>query len=72
LTAECALVRPDSDPFHLGRFGATNFDNARSLAGKLDGWYSGCRVAWRRVRYGYVDESQHAVGCTPPTAPSTD
>lgn len=72
LTAECELVHPDSDPFNWGRFGATNFDNARSLAAKLDGWYSSCRLAWRRIRYGHVDKSQRAVGYTPPIAQSVE
>ena len=72
LTADSDLVRHDVDPFHWGRFGATNFDTPRSLAAKLDGWYSGCRAAWRRLRYGDVDKSQHAVRFTPPTIPSTD
>jgi peptidoglycan/xylan/chitin deacetylase (PgdA/CDA1 family) len=68
LTTECQLVQSASDPFCWGRFGATNFDNARTLAAKLDGWYSGCRATWRRLRYGDVAKSQQAVALGPPIA----
>ncbi|MBI2481190.1 MAG: polysaccharide deacetylase family protein, partial [Planctomycetia bacterium] len=40
LTADCQLATAIDDPFHWGRFGAIELDTARSLASKLDGWYS--------------------------------
>lgn len=60
LTAECELVTPAQDPFHWGRFGATQLDTPLSLAAKLDGWYSWLQTTWRRVRRrGRVFETQH-------------
>ena len=50
LTADCRLVLPQSDPFAWGRFGASEFDNAHSLAAKLDGWYCRVREIWRAWR----------------------
>jgi len=50
LTANCGLVLPASNPFSWGRFGAVEFDNAQSLAAKLDGWYSRAREIWRVLR----------------------
>ena len=50
LTADCQLVTPHCDKFHWGRFGAIELDTARSLAAKLDGWYSVCQNAWRTLR----------------------
>lgn len=71
LTAECQLVTSQIDPFHWGRFGATEFDTARSLKAKLDGWYTGCRTAWRRLRYGHVAASQPSVEPAPPAKASS-
>lgn len=68
LTAESELITAESDPFCWGRFGATEYDSPRTLAAKLDGWYSGCRAAWRRLRYRSVSNSQRRVAAThPPT-----
>ncbi len=50
LSAECQLVTPNTDPFHWGRFGATELDNGATLAAKLDGWYSTLRSGWRSLR----------------------
>lgn len=50
LTADCQLLTAQSDPFSWGRFGAIESDTARSLAAKLDGWYSVCQNAWRTLR----------------------
>jgi peptidoglycan/xylan/chitin deacetylase (PgdA/CDA1 family) len=48
LTAECELVTSAAEPLTWGRFGGTDFDTPRTLAAKLDGWYSFYREAWRR------------------------
>ena len=50
LTADCQLVTANDDPFHWGRFGAIELDTPRSLAAKIDGWYSACQNTWRRLR----------------------
>lgn len=50
LTADCQLVTALDDPFHWGRFGATELDTPRTLAAKLDGWYSACQRVWRTLR----------------------
>jgi hypothetical protein len=46
LTTKTSMVAPGSDPFGWGRFRVTQADTARSLAGKLDGWYDLCRSAY--------------------------
>jgi peptidoglycan/xylan/chitin deacetylase (PgdA/CDA1 family) len=43
LTTEPQLVRPGSDAFDWGRFGAEDDDTAGSLAAKLSGWHSRLR-----------------------------
>jgi peptidoglycan/xylan/chitin deacetylase (PgdA/CDA1 family) len=55
VTAECQCVTlggtgPNVDPFGWGRFGATQFDTPRTLAAKLDGWYTWLQQHWRRLR----------------------
>jgi hypothetical protein len=40
LTTRPDRIRPGSDPFQWGRFGATDDDTAATLAAKLSGWYS--------------------------------
>lgn len=40
LTTECEMIRPSSDPFGWGRFNVYDFDTARTIAGRLRGWYS--------------------------------
>ena len=54
LTTDSELVRPGDDPFNWGRFAAWETDSARSLAAKLNGWYSLARNAWRWLRRGRV------------------
>ena len=53
LTAECGLADPLSDPFSWGRFGGTDLDTPRTLAAKLDGWYTASRDLYRRARGGF-------------------
>jgi peptidoglycan/xylan/chitin deacetylase (PgdA/CDA1 family) len=55
LTAECRCVTLDAtnlgdDRMEWGRFGATQFDTPRTLAAKLDGWYTWLQQHWRRLR----------------------
>jgi len=55
LTAECQCVTLGSaddrfDRLEWGRFGATQFDTPRTLAAKLDGWYTWLQQHWRRLR----------------------
>jgi peptidoglycan/xylan/chitin deacetylase (PgdA/CDA1 family) len=50
LTADCHRVTKNDDPFQWGRFGAIELDTARSLAAKLDGWYTFCQNLWRSGR----------------------
>ena len=50
LTTEEDLAVCEGDPFDWGRFTAHAFDTADTLAGKLDGWYSLLRGAWRSMR----------------------
>ncbi len=50
LTTDENLVRPRDDCFNWGRFSASNFDSAASLAAKLNGTYSRMRCAWKRLR----------------------
>ena len=64
LTTDSRLVLASSDPFTWGRFGAVEFDNAHSLAAKLDGWYCRVReaVSWvldagRRFRFSTGERS---------------
>ncbi|REK18889.1 MAG: polysaccharide deacetylase family protein [Planctomycetota bacterium] len=40
LTTRPDCVQPSEDPFHWGRFGATQQDTPTTLAAKLGGWYS--------------------------------
>jgi peptidoglycan/xylan/chitin deacetylase (PgdA/CDA1 family) len=49
LTADSQVLTARDDPFHWGRFGATEFDTAWTLAAKLDGWYSTCQSAYRAI-----------------------
>ncbi|HUG69112.1 MAG TPA: polysaccharide deacetylase family protein [Pirellulaceae bacterium] len=49
LTADCQLVTTRDDPFRWGRFGAIQLDTPRSLAAKLDGWYSTYQNVWRAL-----------------------
>lgn len=49
LTTRCELVTPNADPFAWGRFGVSEFDTGRTLAAKLDGWYSAARGVWQRL-----------------------
>ncbi len=39
LSTEMKLNKPQSDPFTWGRFNVDSWDNASTLAAKLDGWY---------------------------------
>ena len=55
LTAQCQCVRLDgsgecADRFNWGRFGATQVDTPRTLAAKLDGWYTWLLQSWRKLR----------------------
>ena len=43
------LVEPQSDPFTWGRFAAEPDDTPRTLAAKLNGWYTPFRDAWLDV-----------------------
>ena len=55
LTAECRRVTlggaaESADRFAWGRFGATQLDTSRTLAAKLDGWYTWLQQGWRKLR----------------------
>lgn len=50
LSVDCRLLTERDDPFHWGRFGASELDTAWTLAAKLDGWYSSCQAVWRLLR----------------------
>jgi peptidoglycan/xylan/chitin deacetylase (PgdA/CDA1 family) len=50
LTTEEDLVAAGSDPFDWGRFTVRQSDTPRTLAAKLDGWYTRVRDCWRTVR----------------------
>ncbi len=53
LTTDCQLIRPHDDPYAWGRFGAEEYDSPRSLAAKLDGWYSCLQNVWRAAKRGW-------------------
>ena len=57
LTTEAIPVDLRNDPFHWGRFNAFPWDNAASLAAKVEGWYEWAPRLRRRVSRA-VDESQ--------------
>jgi peptidoglycan/xylan/chitin deacetylase (PgdA/CDA1 family) len=50
LTTQSELVTRNADPFSWGRFNANANDTARTLAAKLDGWYSLARGVWLRLK----------------------
>jgi peptidoglycan/xylan/chitin deacetylase (PgdA/CDA1 family) len=54
LTTESRLVDTDSDPFQWGRFNVYAWDTARTIAAKLQGWYSWAPRAqeWLWARLG--------------------
>jgi peptidoglycan/xylan/chitin deacetylase (PgdA/CDA1 family) len=49
LSTEPVLVDPGSDPFCWGRFNVFPWDTSRTLAAKLEGWYSWAPKAWQRL-----------------------
>ena len=57
LTTEAIPVDLATDPYHWGRFNAFPWDNAASLAAKIEGWYEWAPRLRRRVSRG-IDHSQ--------------
>jgi peptidoglycan/xylan/chitin deacetylase (PgdA/CDA1 family) len=51
LTTEAQLVKIGDDPYGWGRFGGEQYDSPRSLAVKLNGWFSLMRNMWRPLRH---------------------
>lgn len=49
LSTEPVLVDASSDPFCWGRFNVFPWDSSRTLAAKLEGWYSWAPRAWQRL-----------------------
>jgi len=49
LTTEAIPVDVETDPFHWGRFNVFSWDNAASLAAKIEGWYEWAPRLRRRV-----------------------
>lgn len=62
LTAECGRLTPGTDPFNWGRLGAEDWDTARTLAAKLNGWYGCLQSLWRRVRNRQLVSGEHDTG----------
>jgi peptidoglycan/xylan/chitin deacetylase (PgdA/CDA1 family) len=48
LTTEDEQVFPGTDPFDWGRFTAEQYDTPRTLAAKLDGWFTCFKALWTR------------------------
>ncbi len=49
LTTDCSLNASGSDPFAWGRFNVFSWDDAATLAAKLDGWYTWAAHSKRAV-----------------------
>lgn len=58
LTTEDEQVLPHSDPFDWGRFTAEEYDTPRTLAAKLDGWFTSFKSLWTRGFPHKTDEAK--------------
>jgi peptidoglycan/xylan/chitin deacetylase (PgdA/CDA1 family) len=58
LTTEDEQVFPNTDPFDWGRFTAEQYDTPRTLAAKLDGWFTCFKSLWTRRFPRKIDEAK--------------
>jgi peptidoglycan/xylan/chitin deacetylase (PgdA/CDA1 family) len=68
LGVACALstrperIGPDCDPFHWGRFTASDLDTAATLAAKLNGWYTPVADVLRKIKRPMAAVAPKAIG----------